>query len=143
MPNRSIITNIPDTDVCANGIRTSKYTPVSFLPKNLFVQFSKVANLYFLVIGIMQMVPQISVSGGFPVIFIPLSIVVGVSAAKDFFEDLKRKSSDQEINGKQAHIVSVIGSLFSVNWSDLRIGSIVKVEKDQQFPADAILLCTS
>jgi hypothetical protein len=31
------------------------------------------------------MIPQISVSGGFPVIFIPLTFVVGVSAIKDFF----------------------------------------------------------
>ncbi len=94
MPNRSIITNIPDGDVCDNSIKTSKYTAINFVPKNLFVQFSKVANLYFLIIGIMQMIPQISVSGGFPVIFIPLSIVVGVSAIKDFYEDLKRKASD-------------------------------------------------
>jgi len=33
----------------------------------------------------MQMIKSISVSAGFPVIFIPLSIVVGVSAFKDFY----------------------------------------------------------
>ncbi len=49
------------------------------------MQFSKVPNIYFLIIGIMQMIPSISISGGFPVIFIPLSIVVGVSAFKDFY----------------------------------------------------------
>lgn len=49
------------------------------------VQFSKVPNVYFLIIGIMQMIDSISVSGGFPVIFIPLSIVVGVSGIKDFY----------------------------------------------------------
>jgi phospholipid-transporting ATPase len=42
----------------------------------------------------MQMIPQITISGGFPVIFIPLSFVVGVSAIKDIYEDLKRKKSD-------------------------------------------------
>lgn len=61
---------------------------------NLMIQFSKVANIYFLIIGVMQMIESISVSGGFPVIFIPLSIVVGVSGFKDFYEDLKRKNSD-------------------------------------------------
>jgi phospholipid-transporting ATPase len=94
MPNRTIITNIPDLQVCDNSIKTSKYTSLNFLPKNLIVQFSKVANVYFLIIGIMQMIRPISVSGGFPVIFVPLSIVVGVSAIKDFSEDLKRKLSD-------------------------------------------------
>jgi phospholipid-transporting ATPase len=94
MPNRSIRMNLPDMDVCDNSIKTSKYTLYNFLPLNLLVQFSKVANVYFLIIGIMQMIKSISVSGGFPVIFIPLSIVVGVSAFKDFYEDLKRKFSD-------------------------------------------------
>lgn len=85
MPNRSIRMNVPDNDVCDNRIKTSKYTIYNFLPLNLLVQFSKVANVYFLIIGIMQMIDSISVSGGFPVIFIPLSIVVGVSAFKDFY----------------------------------------------------------
>lgn len=95
MPNRSIYSNIPDTSVCDNSIKTSKYTFYNFVPKNLIVQFSKVANLYFLIIGIMQMIPSISVSGGFPVIFMPLAIVVGTSAIKDYYEDLKRKKSDR------------------------------------------------
>ena len=77
-----------------NSIKTSKYNFIDFVPLNLIVQFSKLPNIYFLIIGIMQMIPQISISGGFPVIFIPLSIVVSVSALKDLFEDLKRKKSD-------------------------------------------------
>ena len=103
MPNRSIITNIPDIDVCDNSIKTSKYTILNFVPLNLIVQFSKVPNIYFLIIGIMQMIPSITASGGFPVIFIPLSIVISVSAIKDFFEDLKRKKSDEEINTTKTH----------------------------------------
>jgi phospholipid-transporting ATPase len=85
MPNRSIITNVQDFDVADNSIKTSKYTLFDFIPFNLIVQFSKLPNIYFLIIGIMQMIPQITISGGFPVIFIPLGFVVGVSATKDFF----------------------------------------------------------
>lgn len=85
MPNRAIITNVPDNQAVDNSIKTSKYNIFDFLPLNLMVQFSKLPNIYFLIIGIMQMVPQITNSGGFPVIFIPLSFVVGVSAIKDFF----------------------------------------------------------
>ena len=33
-----------------NKIRTAKYTPLSFIPKNLVLQFSRVANIYFLFI---------------------------------------------------------------------------------------------
>jgi phospholipid-translocating ATPase len=31
-----------------NKIRTSKYTPISFIPKNLWFQFHNIANDYFL-----------------------------------------------------------------------------------------------
>lgn len=31
-----------------NKIRTSKYTPLSFIPKNLWFQFHNIANIYFL-----------------------------------------------------------------------------------------------
>jgi phospholipid-transporting ATPase len=129
MPNRSIRMNVPDLDVCDNRIKTSKYTLYNFLPLNLLVQFSKVANVYFLIIGIMQMIKSISVSGGFPVIFIPLSIVVGVSAFKDFYEDLKRKSSDAEINNKQTQKLTEEG-FKPQTWSEIRIGDVLKVQKN-------------
>jgi phospholipid-translocating ATPase len=36
-----------------NKIRTAKYTPLSFIPKNLWFQFHNVANVYFLFIVIL------------------------------------------------------------------------------------------
>lgn len=36
-----------------NKIRTAKYTPLSFIPKNLFYQFHNVANCYFLFLVIL------------------------------------------------------------------------------------------
>lgn len=142
MPNRSIITNVPDKDVTNNEIKTSKYNFLDFIPLNLMVQFSKLPNIYFLIIGIMQMIPEISISGGFPVIFIPLSMVVTVSAAKDLFEDLKRKKTDQEINHSPTRVLSTTG-FRQVLWKDVRIGDIVRVQQNEEFPADIILLQSS
>ncbi len=36
-----------------NKIRTAKYTPLSFVPKNLWFQFHNVANVYFLFVIIL------------------------------------------------------------------------------------------
>lgn len=36
-----------------NKIRTAKYTPISFVPKNLWFQFHNIANVYFLFIVIL------------------------------------------------------------------------------------------
>jgi len=43
-----------------NKIRTAKYTPISFIPKNLWYQFHNIANVYFLFLIIL------AVSCGFP-----------------------------------------------------------------------------
>jgi phospholipid-translocating ATPase len=58
----------------SNIIRSSKYTPWNFVPRQLIAQFGKFANFYFLIISIMQMIPglryvpgttQICLSRGF------------------------------------------------------------------------------
>lgn len=37
-----------------NEIHTSKYNVLTFLPKNLFYQFSKMSNLYFLTMSLLE-----------------------------------------------------------------------------------------
>lgn len=56
----------------SNFIRSSRYTLWSFLPKQLFFQFSKLANAYFLTIGILQMIPGLSTTGTYTVCTIHL-----------------------------------------------------------------------
>lgn len=36
-----------------NKIRTAKYTPLIFIPKNLWLQFHNIANVYFLFVTIL------------------------------------------------------------------------------------------
>lgn len=47
-------------DVATNEISTAKYTILTFLPVNLFEQFTRVANLYFLLCAILQLIPGLS-----------------------------------------------------------------------------------
>lgn len=77
-----------------NSICTSKYTKVNFFPKNLIEQFSKMANVYFIFISVMQMIPIISITNGFPAQVLPLSVVIVLSMIKDIFEDYQRHKSD-------------------------------------------------
>ena len=73
-----------------NKIRTGKYSIITFLPKNLINQFSKMANVYFLIIAFMQCIPSISISGGKPAMALPLGLIVFISMLKDAYEDYKR-----------------------------------------------------
>lgn len=104
-PERSIINSRADYDLSDNAIHTNKYTVLTFLPKNLFEQFSRLSNIYFLFIAVLESITEISNSGGDPVTLIPLLIIIAVSAVKDIFEDIKRSKADAEENNK---IVTVI-----------------------------------
>lgn len=75
----------------SNRISTCKYTWWNFVPKNLFVQFQKMANLYFLMVLALQVIRPISISGGSPNILFPLVTVISLSAIKDYVEDRRRR----------------------------------------------------
>jgi phospholipid-translocating ATPase len=80
----------PNRAYTDNAIRTSKYTPLSFIPKNLLEQFHRFANLYFLFIVLLNWIPAVSAFGK-EVAMIPVIFVLGVTAIKDAFEDHRRR----------------------------------------------------
>jgi phospholipid-translocating ATPase len=51
----------PVAHFARNKIRTAKYTPLSFFPKNLWFQFHNIANIYFLFIIILGVSPSPSI----------------------------------------------------------------------------------
>lgn len=90
-----------DRNFLSNKISTAKYNCFTFLPKNLFEQFTKLANVYFLMLALFQLIKPISDSEGVPVLMLPLAFVIGVSMIKDIFEDCKRHKSDNEENNRR------------------------------------------
>jgi phospholipid-transporting ATPase len=130
----------PPRDFRTNVIKTSKYTWVTFLPKNLVEQFSKMANVYFLIITFMQMIDKISISDGKPVMLLPLSFVIGVSMIKDIFEDYKRHRSDRAENFKMAEVYDRGQKGFErKHWQEIKVGDILRVHRDEYLPADIVL----
>lgn len=74
----------------------------------------------------MQCINIISISGGKPVIYVPLSAIVAITAIKDLFEDLKRHRSDNEENNRKV-MVFRNGMFMEAPWKDLKVGEIIKV----------------
>ncbi|KAG0233600.1 hypothetical protein BGW42_007349 [Actinomortierella wolfii] len=95
-----------------NRITTSKYTPLTFVPKNLFEQFRRIANLYFLFVAGLSIVP---ILGGFPpfLSFLPLIFIITVTAIKDGIEDWKRRKSDKALNNAPIKLLK--------NWKNVNI----------------------
>lgn len=86
-----------------NRVRTTKYTLLSFLPRNLLEQFHRVANLYFIFIVLLNWFPAINAFGK-EISMIPVMFVLGVTAVKDLFEDRRRHASDKRINNSTCRI---------------------------------------
>ncbi|KAI9780453.1 MAG: hypothetical protein M1839_006727 [Geoglossum umbratile] len=124
-----------------NHVSTAKYNIATFLPKFLFEQFSKYANLFFLFTAALQQVPNISPTNRYTTIG-PLIVVLLVSAVKELIEDYKRKTSDKSLNHSKARVLR--GSSFEpTKWVDVAVGDIVRVESEEPFPADLVLLASS
>lgn len=97
VPDKTPPKDHPNGNRCDNKIRTTKYTLLSFLPKNLFEQFHRIANVYFIFIVLLNWVPAISAFGK-EIAMLPVLFVLGVTAVKDLFEDRRRHNSDKRIN---------------------------------------------
>ncbi|CAB1351982.1 unnamed protein product, partial [Coregonus sp. 'balchen'] len=61
-----------------NGIKTYKYNALTFIPLNLFEQFKRAANLYFLALLILQIIPEITTLPWYTTL-VPLVLVFQVS----------------------------------------------------------------
>uniref|UniRef100_UPI00398F7F6F phospholipid-transporting ATPase IF n=1 Tax=Pristiophorus japonicus TaxID=55135 RepID=UPI00398F7F6F len=122
-----------------NRIISSKYTIWNFIPKNLFEQFRRIANFYFLVIFLVQLMidtPTSPYTSGLPLFF-----VITVTAIKQGYEDWLRHKADNEVNNTPVYVVRS-GGLVQTRSQNIRVGDIVRIEKDQTFPADLVLLST-
>ncbi|XP_014508821.1 phospholipid-transporting ATPase 3 [Vigna radiata var. radiata] len=123
-----------------NSISTTKYNFFTFLPKGLFEQFRRVANLYFLTISILSTTPISPVS---PITnVLPLSLVLLVSLIKEAFEDWKRFQNDMSINNNGIDVLQD-QKWQSISWKKLQVGDIVKVKQDGFFPADLLFLAST
>ena len=108
VPNHCIPADVPEAEhpnaaYLDNYVRTTKYTVLSFLPKNLFEQFHRFANLYFLFIVLLNWVPAINAFGK-EISMLPVIFVLGVTAIKDLFEDRRRANSDKRVNNSTCRV---------------------------------------
>ncbi|KAL9268042.1 Phospholipid-transporting ATPase 3-like protein [Drosera capensis] len=142
--HRSVYCNDREANAIAkfqgNSVSTTKYNVLTFLPKGLFEQFRRVANLYFLMISILSSTPISPVS---PITNVaPLSIVLFISLVKEAFEDWKRFQNDLAINNTLVDVLQ--GSKWeSVPWKKLQVGDIIRVKQDGIFPADLLFLAST
>ncbi|KAJ5513123.1 ATPase P-type K/Mg/Cd/Cu/Zn/Na/Ca/Na/H-transporter [Penicillium fimorum] len=149
----SMIDERTEKPYIGNYIRSSRYSLWSFFPRQFFAQFTKVANFYFLIVAILQMIPGLSTTGTYTTI-VPLLIFVGISMGKEGFDDWRRYRLDKEENNRDAWVLrpdhgtiqdgaSMISNAQDwerIKCKEIRVGDVIKIERDQPIPADIALL---
>jgi magnesium-transporting ATPase (P-type) len=135
---------------------------LTFLPLNLFEQFQRLANFYFLCLLVLQMIPAISSLT--PVTTaVPLIGVLALTAVKDAYDDFvsitsnlryhnytnfclfllqQRHCSDSTVNNRKSFALRN-GQLKEEKWANVQVGDVIRMENDQFVAADMLLLSTS
>ncbi|XP_037758508.1 phospholipid-transporting ATPase IC [Chelonia mydas] len=124
-----------------NAIKTYKYNAITFLPLNLLEQFKRVANFYFLVLLILQTIPQITTLSWYTTL-LPLLLVLGITAIKDLVDDIARHRMDNEINNRTCDVMRD-GRFKTAKWKDIQVGDVIRLTKNAFVPADILLLSSS
>ena len=123
-----------------NRISSTKYTLINFFPKSLLLQFKKVANIYFLLITILTFgsfspINPASMIGTF--VFVLICTMI-----KEAYEDFRRYQQD-EINNNRLILKYIDGDWKKTKSWTLVPGDIIKIEKNEEFSADVLILKTS
>ncbi|XP_058998420.1 phospholipid-transporting ATPase FetA-like [Mustela lutreola] len=124
-----------------NTIKTSRYSVFNFLPLNLFEQFQRLANAYFLILLFLQLIPQISPLVWYTTV-IPLMVVLSITAVKDAIDDVKRHQNDNHVNNRSVLVV-MNGRIKEDKWMNIQVGDIIKLKNNQPVTADVLLLSSS
>lgn len=132
---------IKESKYANNAIKTYKYNALTFLPMNLFEQFKRAANFYFLILLILQAIPQISTLAWYTTL-VPLLLVLGITAIKDLVDDVARHKMDKEINNRTCEVIKD-GRFKIIKWKDIQVGDVIRLKKNDFIPADILLLSSS
>ncbi|XP_075772592.1 phospholipid-transporting ATPase VA isoform X2 [Pelodiscus sinensis] len=134
-PKRSPLAN--------NRLKTTKYTALSFLPKNLFEQFHRLANVYFVFIALLNFVPAVNAFQP-ELALAPVLFILAVTAIKDLWEDYSRYSSDNEINHMECLVYCRNEKKYMTRyWKEVEVGDFVQLRCNEIIPADILLLSSS
>ena len=151
----------------SNKTTSTKYDWLTFWWKWPFEQFQRLSNFYFLLVILIEFIPGVAPFSPISSI-IPLVFVLGVTAIKDLWDDVNRFRADREVNTRKVTLLIQKDSTIArgaremyikeqteetstskhfdeylIQYRDVKVGDILKIEDGEEFPADLIFLRSS
>mmetsp|Transcript_6325 Transcript_6325/g.8296 ORF Transcript_6325/g.8296 Transcript_6325/m.8296 type:complete len:1313 (-) Transcript_6325:328-4266(-) len=137
-----------------NSVCTAKYNAITFIPRALFEQFRRLANIYFLGISVLMLIGTYSSYFDSPITpwstLIPLIFMLAIIMGKEGMEDLKRHKSDKQTNRRKAYRLRPGAGAGSwedaweeIAWMHVAPGDLIRIDDRSEIPADTLLLMSS
>ena len=135
--NNNLVYNLKYGD---NTIKTTRYNMITLIPKSLFYQFTRVSNIYFLIVSILTCMPfspkeSTSMIGTFV-------FVLTFTMLKDALEDFNRYQNDKISNNMPCFLLQD-NKWVKERCYKLRPGNIIKLNKNEECSCDILLLYSS
>ena len=134
----------------SNKVENHKYNVLLFIPTVIYNQFKQFGNFFYLIMTISQFIPELKV--GFLFAYLsPLCVVIVVSLLKELIDDINRRIQDLKTNSTKIMTIKLYKKnknskkelkRILKSSSNLKIGDIIELKKDERVPADIIVLKT-
>ncbi|KFO19720.1 Putative phospholipid-transporting ATPase VA [Fukomys damarensis] len=116
--------------------RTTKYSLLSFVPKNLFEQLHRLANVYFVLVALLNFAPAVNAFQP-GLALAPVLFILAVTALKDeaaVFLKTGHAATHKTLEEKK---------YVSRFWKEIHVGDFVRLRCNEIVPADILLLSSS
>ncbi|KAG5498721.1 hypothetical protein JKF63_03009 [Porcisia hertigi] len=125
---------------CTNRATTSRYTVQNFIFKNLYEQFRRPLNFYFLLVTLLQFISVIAPVNPLSTL-LPLLFAFTLSAVKEGHDDVKRHRQDHTYN----HTPRMALDPETTAWrsrinADIRVGDVLLLREGEEIPCDVVVL---
>ncbi|KPA83282.1 putative phospholipid-translocating P-type ATPase (flippase) [Leptomonas pyrrhocoris] len=125
---------------CNNLVINSRYTLQNFIFKNLYEQFSRPLNFYFLLVAMLQFISVIAPVSPLSTL-LPLLFAFTLTAVKEGYDDVKRHRQDFTYNNQQRTALDAAQNAWvSRRNADICVGDVLLLAEDDEIPCDVVVV---
>ena len=121
-----------------NKVVNSKYTILTFLPLILWAHLKRFMNLYFIIIGTLQLWDAVTPVNPLTT-WLPIVIIYAIAFVREGIDDFRQHQQDKVTN-ERAYTIIRDGKRFATQSQDIYPGDILLLRRGEECPCDICLL---
>ncbi|KPI90191.1 putative phospholipid-translocating P-type ATPase (flippase) [Leptomonas seymouri] len=123
-----------------NLVINSRYTLQNFIFKNLYEQFSRPLNFYFLLVATLQFISVIAPVNPLSTL-LPLLFAFTLTAVKEGYDDVKRHRQDFAYNTKLRTVLDAKQNAWVQRCNaDICVGDVLLLVEEEEIPCDVVAI---